>query len=77
MTNLPDFSAHFFKRLKNQKSMIFDGVKAFAGIYNIRLDMSVLEKYSVTRLDYWIVIEIISQEYKMLQKLDLTSNSSI
>jgi len=66
----PDFQRIFYKA-KNSEIYDFEGLKAFAGIYNIRLDMSVLEN-TAYEMDYGSYRDI-SQEYKMLPKLDLTS----
>lgn len=65
----PDFQRIFYKA-KNKNIFDFEGLKLFAGIYNIRLDLSVLENKEYEASPY---TGEISQEYDMLLKLDLTS----
>jgi hypothetical protein len=65
----PDFQRIFYKA-KNSDTYYFDGLKAFAGIFNIRLDLSVLENRDYAGSQYKGEI---SQEYDMLPKLNLTS----
>ncbi|REG83393.1 hypothetical protein C8N25_11838 [Algoriphagus antarcticus] len=65
----PDFQRIFYKA-KNGNKYDFEGLKSFASIYNIRLDLSVLENKEYEVSSYKGEI---SQEYDMLSKLDLTS----
>lgn len=66
----PDFQRIFYKA-KNSGLVDFDGLRAFAGMYNIKLDLSVLEnrEYEEVQGGGYSV----SQDYDMLPKLDLTS----
>ncbi len=65
----PDFQRIFYK-VKNGNTYDFEGLKSFAGIYNIRLDLSILENQENQISQYTGEIR---QEYNMLPKLDLTS----
>ncbi|GAA0879186.1 hypothetical protein GCM10009119_21540 [Algoriphagus jejuensis] len=66
----PDFQRIFYKA-KNYEQYDFEGLKAFAEIYGIRSDFSVLEnKRNV--VPYGPYNEI-SQSYEMLRELDLVS----
>jgi hypothetical protein len=66
----PDFQRIFYKA-KNSDEYDFEGLKAFAGIYNVSLDMSVLEN-TQSEIAYGSYSDI-SQMYDMFPKLDLTS----
>jgi hypothetical protein len=66
----PDFQRIFYKA-KNSEEYDFEGLKAFAGIYNIQLDLSILENQtSIAELESR---NYLSQNYQMMNKLDLTS----
>ncbi len=66
----PDFQRIFYKA-KNSDEYDFEGLKAFAGIYNLSLDMSVLENTG-SEIAYRSYSDI-SQMYDMFPKLDLIS----
>lgn len=65
----PDFQRIFYKA-KSSNIYDFAGLKSVAGIYTIRLDLSVLENKEYEASPY---TGEISQENYMLPKLDLTS----
>lgn len=65
----PDFQLIFYKA-KNGNIYDFEGLRSFAAIYNISLDLSVLENKEYEASPYAGEIE---KEYDMLPKLDLTS----
>ena len=65
----PDFQ-RIFHKAKNSDIYDFEGLKAFAAVYNIRLDFSVLENRDYEVSQYRGEI---SQVYHMLPKLDLIS----
>jgi len=65
----PDFQRIFYKA-KNSDIYDFEGLKAFAAIYNIKVDFSVLENRDYEVSQYRGEI---SQEFDILSRLDLTS----
>lgn len=66
----PDFQKLFYQA-KNQQVYDFESLKAIAGIFNIKLDFSVLENKEEI-IQFGSSYEI-SQEYEILLKLDLIS----
>jgi hypothetical protein len=66
----PDFQRIFYKA-KNSDEYDFEGLKAFAGIYNVRLDLSVLQNKRY--ISEYPEFEMVIQSYEMLRKLDLVS----
>lgn len=64
----PDFQRIYYKA-KNTDKYDFEGLKAFAGIYNLGMDFSILENNRYSHQSFFGI----EKEYQLLSKLDLVS----